>query len=134
MGKAWKSLENATADHLAGRRINRATDWGRSDVDVVVPDFDFLRIDCKYRRRHAHHALIEEIREKYCKDGGYPVLVTKHHDSKRTYVTVDLALFGALLHLLREKHEHASDREAETGARVDQEGLDPGSGKQPGGD
>ncbi len=101
MGKAWKELEEKTAAALGGTRINRAADYGKSDYDVLVPDFPWLRVDAKYRARHAHHALIEEIREKYCVNGGYPVLVTKHHGSHREYATVDLHLFGAFLEVIR---------------------------------
>lgn len=102
MGKPWKELEKKTALALSGTRINRAADYGISDVDVVLPDFPQLRVDCKYRTRHAHHSLIEEIRSKYCANNGdYPVLVTKHHHSQREYVTVDLVFFGALLKMAK---------------------------------
>lgn len=114
MGKPWKELEKRTAAALGGVRINRADDYGVSDVDVVVPGFDFLRIDCKYRKSHAHHSLIEEIRRKYCTaEGQYPVLVTKHHHSHREYVTVDLVLFAALLKLLGE-NENENENPPET--------------------
>lgn len=102
MGKPWKELEKKAASVMGGTRINRAADYGISDVDVVLPDFPGLKIDCKVRRRHAHHALVEEIREKYCKSGGSPVLVTKHGYSHREYVTVDLDLFVTILDSLRQ--------------------------------
>src|SRR5260221_8257499 len=104
MSKPWKELEKEAAKKLGGIRIVRGNDYGKSDVDVVVPDFIPLRIDCKYRSRHAHHALIEEVRSKYCADGGYPVLVTKHRLSRREYATIDLDLLGALLEMLRRKN------------------------------
>src|SRR5882724_4815273 len=116
MSRAWKDLEKKTAETLQGVRINRANDYGVSDVDVVVPYFPWARIDCKYRKRHSHHSLVEEIRSKYCKDGQFPILVTKHHSSKREYVTVDLSLFASLLiqlKLIQEKpneDEHVSDQ------------------------
>lgn len=117
MGKPWKELEKTAAAALGGVRINRANDYGVSDVDVVVPGFDFLRIDCKYRKSHAHHSLIEEIRTKYCTSKGqYPVLVTKHRSSRREYCTVDLVLFAALLKLLQEKsneNQHVSVQDTE---------------------
>lgn len=97
MGKPWKELEKKTAVSLGGKRINRAADYGESNVDVVLDDMPGLRIDCKYRQRHAHHALVEEIRSKYCKDNEYPVLVTKHARSQREYVTVDLELFAKMI-------------------------------------
>lgn len=98
MGKPWKELEKKTAAALDGVRVNRAADYGESNVDVVLPYYGGLRIDCKYRAKHAHHSLVEEIREKYCtEDGMWPVLVTKHRGSHREYVTIDLSLFGSLL-------------------------------------
>lgn len=112
MGKPWKELEKKTADALGGKRINRSQDYGVSDVDVVVPDFPGMRIDCKYRKRHAHHSLVEEIRDKYCTEGQFPVLVTKHHSGRREYVTLDLVYFAALLKLAKDKcneDKHVSD-------------------------
>lgn len=104
MGKPWKELEKKTADALGGTRINRATDYGISDVDVLVPGFDFLRVDCKYRKSWAHHSYVEEIRSKYCgAEGQYPILVTKHHHSHKEYVTMDLVMFAAMVKLLKEK-------------------------------
>lgn len=103
MSKPWKELEKATAEALDGVRINRANDFGISDVDVVLPYMPSLKLDAKYRAKHAHHSLVEEIRRKYCKaDGDYPVLITKHHHSQRTYVTVDLSLFASMLITLRD--------------------------------
>ncbi len=102
MGKPWKELEKKTAEALGGVRINRSNDYGKSDVDVVIGDIPQLRIDCKYRSRHAHHSLMEEIREKYCSEPGtWPVLVTKHHRSHREYVSCDLALFASLVSLMK---------------------------------
>lgn len=101
MGKPWKELEKKTAIAMTGERINRAADYGKSDYDVYVPDFPFLRVDAKYRSRHSHHSFMEEIREKYCNDGSFPVLVTKHHSGRREYVTVDLALWASILDFLR---------------------------------
>lgn len=98
MGKPWKELEKKTAEVLGGVRINRAADFGISDVDVVIPDHPLVRLDAKYRKRHAHHSLVEEIRTKYCKlPGQVPALVTKHHSGRRSYVTVDLEFFAELM-------------------------------------
>lgn len=102
MGKPWKELEKTAALAMEGTRINRAADYGISDVDVVLPDYPHLRVDCKYRTRHAFHAFVETIRSKYCKrEGDVPVLVTKHHHSRREYVTVDLVFFASLLKLAK---------------------------------
>lgn len=98
MSKPWKELEKATAAALGGKRINRGADFGVSDVDVVLPDHPRLRIDCKYRQRHAFHGLVEEIRAKYCKSpGDVPVLVTKHRSGRGAYATVDLDFFVELI-------------------------------------
>lgn len=117
MGKPWKELEKKTADALSGVRINRASDYGVSDVDVVVPGFDFLRIDCKYRKSWSHHSYVEEIRDKYCKsEGSFPVLITKHRSGRGEYATIDLVLFAALLKLLKEKNnedQHVSEQSPE---------------------
>lgn len=100
MGKPWKELEKKTAEALGGVRINRSNDYGESNVDVIVPWISGLRIDCKYRSSHAHHSLVEEIRRKYCENGDWPILVTKHRGSHREYVTCDLSLFASMLDLL----------------------------------
>lgn len=121
MAKAWKELEKKTAAALGGIRINRALDYGHSDYDVVVPDFPFLRVDAKHRKRHAHHSLIEEIRDKYCKGGGYPVLVTRHSGSHRQYVCLDLHVFGAILQVLRQ-YNNQKEKNNEDDSRVSEGG------------
>lgn len=106
MGKrqsqAWKNLERLVAKALKGKRISRGDDFARMDVDVVVPDLPELRIDAKYRTRHAHHTFMKEIVEKYIdKDEQEPVLVTRHHHQKSAYVTVRLEFFAFLIDTLR---------------------------------
>lgn len=102
MGKrqsqAWKALEREAAEALGGKRVSRGDDFSRSDVDVVVPDFPLLRVDCKYRKAHAHHSLLDEVVEKYCPtDEQIPVLVTKHHRQQGANVTITLVFFASLL-------------------------------------
>lgn len=106
MGKrrsqAWKDLERLVAKALKGKRISRGDDFARMDVDVVVPDMPELRIDAKYRTRHAHHTFMKEIAEKYIEhDWQEPVLVTRHHHQKSAYVTVRLEFFATLLDVMR---------------------------------
>lgn len=106
MGKrqsqAWKNLERQVAKSLKGRRISRGDDFSRKDVDVVLDDLPELRVDAKYRTRHAHHTFMREIEQKYItKDTEEPVLVTKHHNQTSAYVTVRLEFFGFLLDVLR---------------------------------
>lgn len=109
MGKPWKELEKRTAEALGGKRINRASDYSVSDVDVVLEDFENLKIDAKFRARHAHHSLVEEIRNKYCGENDRPVLVTKGKYEKRRYVTVDLDLFSSLLDQIRKLRHNKND-------------------------
>lgn len=99
--QAWKDLERHAAARLKGRRVVRGGDFSVSDVDVIVEDFPALKVDCKYRKSHAFHALVEEIREKYCSGGGAPVMITRHNRGKTVYATMDLELFAQLLDLIR---------------------------------
>jgi hypothetical protein len=95
-------LERQTAEALKGKRISRGADFSKEDVDVVIPDFPFLRVDAKYRVRHAHHTFIEEIRSKYCANAQeIPVLVTKHHQQSGAYATIPLEFLGMLLDAVR---------------------------------
>jgi len=105
--QAWKNLERSVAEALGGTRVLRGADFSESDVDVKVDDFPLLAIDCKYRKSHAFHSLIEEIRTKYCGDGTKsPVLVTKHKNGQRNYVSMDLELLQTLLNIIRENGEN----------------------------
>lgn len=103
MGKrsqAWKALEREAALVLGGKRVVRG-DWGESDVDVKT-EYPALKVDCKYRQSHAHHSLLKEIGEKYCKTlRDQEVLVTKHARQVGCNVTVRGYLFGILLDSLR---------------------------------
>lgn len=104
MGKqsqAWKNLERTVAKELGGKRVLRGSDFSVEDVDVELADFPHLRIDCKYRKSHAHHSLLAEIEEKYCSDGQIPVLVTKHHNQAGANVTIGLNFFKTLIEAAR---------------------------------
>lgn len=102
--QSWKDLERFAAKRLKGDRVVRGGDFSKSDVDVVVDDFPRMRVDCKYRKAHAFHGLVEEIREKYCKDmGQFPVMVTRHKNGKNVYVTLDLESYAMLLDMIREE-------------------------------
>ena len=82
----------------------RGNDFSKSDSDVRVPDFPFLRIDAKAYKKFAHHTLMREIVDKYCKrPGDIPVLVTKHERQVGMYVTVPLDFFAHLLEIAREE-------------------------------
>ncbi len=98
---SWKMLERLAAFHMKGRRISRGSDFSVKDVDVIV-DFRALRVDGKYRRKHAHHTFMQEIGRKYCVyEGDVPVLVTKHPGMKGAFVTVPLEHYGHLLDVAR---------------------------------
>lgn len=99
MSDAWKALEKKTAEVLGGFRISRADDWGRSDYDVHVPAHPELRIDCKYKKGgFAHHTLLAEVREKYCReDGDVAVLVSKSGRKRGEVVSLSLEDFASLL-------------------------------------
>lgn len=103
MGKrsqAWKALEREAARLLGGKRVVRG-DWGESDVDVRT-EFPRLKVDCKYRQSHAHHALLKGIAKKYCKQvDDCAVLVTKHKGQPSCNVTVNGDAFAVLLDCLR---------------------------------
>lgn len=99
--QAWKALERLAAKELGGKRVMRGSDFSVSDVDVKIEDFPHLRVDCKYRTRHAHHSLLEEVRSKYCEENQVPILVTKHHNQVGACVTVDLEFFKTLLEAAR---------------------------------
>lgn len=96
--EAWKNLERQAAQALGGVRVLRGDDYSQSDVDVLIPAFPELKVDCKYRQKHAHHSLMEIIRQKYCEvEFDVPVLVTKHRNQSGACVTVDLDYFARLL-------------------------------------
>jgi len=98
----WKAVERAAAAALKGQRISRGDNFSREDVDVIVADFPELRIDCKYRVKHAHHTFMREIEEKYITEPGQePVLITKHHRQEGAFVTVRLDFFARLLDVVR---------------------------------
>lgn len=98
--QAWKELERQAAKLLGGRRVVRG-DWGESDVDVKT-EFPGLKVDCKYRQSHAHHALLKGIHLKYCqKPEDVAVLVTKHKGQPSFNVTVNGDTFATLLDCLR---------------------------------
>ena len=100
---AWKTLERSAAKVLGGFRVTRGADFGISDVDVIVPDFPSLRVDCKRRKQpFAHHRLLSEVKQKYCfKSTDIPLLVTKNHNQRGAVVAIELNDFGRLLNLLR---------------------------------
>lgn len=101
--EAWKDLEREVAEALKGTRVSRGDDFSRSDVDVVVADFPALAVDAKYRKSHAHHALLVGVEVKYCSEARLvPVLATKHHRQRGFNITIPGWHYAALLDQVRE--------------------------------
>lgn len=101
--QAWKDLERAVAKAVNGDRVSRGGDFSKSAVDVEVADLPFLKIDAKYRKSHAHHSLIDEVAEKYCKkDVDVPILVTKSHGQEGANVTMPMYFFSVLIKTFRD--------------------------------
>jgi hypothetical protein len=100
--KAWKALEKSAAEMLGGVRVHRVStpflseSWFQSAPDVIVSGPFVLVIECKYRKRFAHHTLLEQAALKYCRDGQEPVLVTKEHGQRGAYATVRLEFLSEL--------------------------------------
>lgn len=103
MSDAWKDLERRIADKLGGyRRIARGQNYRISDFDVEVTDFPHWRIDAKYRRqKFKHHAMLRDIREKYCEKGDVPILVTKNAAEHGEVVSMLLDDFAGMVNALR---------------------------------
>lgn len=101
--QSWKALEKSAAEMLGGVRVGRVTSpvlnesWFQSAPDVIVAGPFMLVVECKYRKRFAHHALLEQAALKYCRDGQEPVLVTKQHGQRGAYATVRLEFLAELL-------------------------------------
>ncbi len=94
----WKDLERATAKALGGNRILRGSDFSKSEPDVDIEDMPRLKVDCKAHKRFAHHTLLQEVKEKYCKrKNDIPILVTKHEHQVGACVTISLDFFSELL-------------------------------------
>ena len=100
---AWKNLERLVAKVLKGQRVLRGADFSKPDIDVLVPDFECLRVDAKYRQKWAHHRYLDDVWRKYCRHrGDMPVLVTKHPHQQGAVVVMDLEHFGVLLEVIRD--------------------------------
>lgn len=106
--KAWKKLERKIGKLLGGERIKRMGDFSQSATDVLLHDLPNLRIDCKLRKKFKHHALFEEIKERYCKsDDDEPLLITKEYGKYTYLVTVDAHFFKELLDAYRKVKQQA---------------------------
>lgn len=99
--QAWKALEREAARELKGKRVCRGADFSKSDTDVELDGLPHLKVDGKYRVRHAHHSFLEEIRQKYCGPNDIPVLVTKSHKQRGSNSTIPTWFLGILLDVYR---------------------------------
>jgi len=101
--QSWKDLEKLVASKakeygLRAKRVSRGADFGKKSVDVKIYDAIFLKIDGKYRKSHAHHTTLAEIKRKYCsKLKHVEVMVSKHHNQQGAFVSVPLDFFMWLL-------------------------------------
>lgn len=100
--QSWKDLERDTAEALGGKRVLRGEDFSKSDVDVELPAFPHMKLDCKYKTAGwKHHSYLKEVQLKYCKQpGDVPVLVTKNKGEHAVCVTLNLRDFANLLKAL----------------------------------
>ena len=100
----WKQLERDTATVLHGKRVTRGADFGKIDVDVIIDDFPFFKVDTKRYKRLAVFSLYETVKKKYCNNiGDEPILVLRQSSKKYVLAVVDLKLLGKLLDILRNK-------------------------------
>jgi hypothetical protein len=99
--RQWKVLEKDVAKaflNIGGKRVSRGSNFGLKSVDVRCSKAKALKIDAKYRVRHAHHRFMDEIVRKYCsKPTHVPVLVTKSHNQRGAFATVPLDFLAKLL-------------------------------------
>ncbi|MBI5092936.1 MAG: hypothetical protein HZB26_10905 [Candidatus Hydrogenedentes bacterium] len=116
MPRRAADLERDAAAALGGRRVIRQ-DLFETAVDVRIPDFPDLSVDCKYRKTLAHHKLMKTTRQKY---GGTPLLVTRTKEEGETFATLPLKVLGHLLDIARAAGQTKLDGD---GRITDQAGL-----------
>ncbi len=112
--KAWKKLERKIGKLLQGERVKRMGDYSQSATDVIVHDLPQLKIDCKLRRRFAHHLLFLKIRAK----DATPALVTRETPESPPLISFEVERFVEMIDALRNGKrpkavrwlEHAADR------------------------
>jgi hypothetical protein len=101
--QSWKRLEKSVAEMLGGVRVQRlatpylSDSWFVSAPDVLVAGPFPLVVECKWRKRFAHHAYLRKAKARYCRNGEEPVLVTKEHGQRGAFATVRLEFLAKLL-------------------------------------
>jgi len=108
---AWKALELEAARVLGGRRVTTPWTLFERRVDVEVPDFPDLKVDCKHRQRFSHHSLLRTIWRKYCRRHEVPVLISKTAGARGAVVSLPLADFAAMLDEIRAARAKGDGRE-----------------------
>jgi hypothetical protein len=81
----WKVLEKKIATRLSEAtgmvwtRKQRGANFAISDTDVEPPKIlEHWKLDAKKYARMNHHALMQEVTDKYCKEvGDEPILFTE---------------------------------------------------------
>ncbi len=100
----WKQLERDTAKVLKGERVLRGADFGKTDVDVRIPDFPSLKVDTKRYKKFQTFSLYEEVKKKYCKSlTDNAILVLRQSGKHNKLVVIDIEFFAKLLDFVREK-------------------------------
>jgi hypothetical protein len=113
--KAWKKLERRIGKLLHGERVKRMGDYSQSATDVIVGDLPQLKIDCKLRRRFAHHQIFLDIRTE---GKERPLLVTREGPVGPALVNFEVEHFAEILAAVRKGvrprparwHEHLAER------------------------
>jgi len=102
----WKNLERSTAAVLKGERVSRGADFGKTDVDVKIPDFPSFKIDTKRYKRLQTFSLFDLVKKKYCKNPkDKPILVLRQSGKKYVLAVIDLNLLSQLLDYVRLKKD-----------------------------
>lgn len=97
--EAWARHERETAVDLGGQRLTRGDNRYKSCPDVTIPRLPHWMIDCKYRETPwVTHAVLREVRRKYCKwPEAMPVVVTKTARERGSVVHMDMCDFKTIL-------------------------------------
>ena len=100
----WKQLERDTASILKGERVSRGADFGKTDVDVKIPDFPSFKVDTKRYKRLQVFSLFDLVKKKYCKTPqDEPILVLRESNRKYVLAVINLDLLGKILNIIRDK-------------------------------
>lgn len=100
----WTQFERDVANALGGQRYPRDVFRFEPAPDVLVPDVGLV-VDAKLRCRWHHHNLLAKVKQKYCRPGEWPVLVTRRSGRPGAVVSCELELFRELLAAWRKEND-----------------------------